>query len=169
MLWTAPRPRKVKWPCKAAFSAGGEPYLHLYLHSNSGGPGMAFQGATLRVRFWPEPSKWDDRRRRSRSRCNSPSPRSSLRRQTELLQNSPTGQPDSRNAMAMAISVAAQRADRPSYGFRGSATFGVRFGGSLGSHEASQLKIRFVPFELMVRVASRRRARILLSTHANVN
>jgi hypothetical protein len=48
---------------------------------------------------------------------------------------------DSRNAMAMAISVAAQRADRPSYGFRGSATFGVRFGGSLGSHEASQLEI----------------------------
>jgi hypothetical protein len=89
--------------------------------------------------------------------------------QTELLQNSPTGQPDSRNAMAMAISVAAQRADRPSYGFRGSATFGVRFGGSLVSHEASQLKIRFVPFELMVRVASRRRAHILLSTHANVN
>ena len=69
-----------KSPCNVGCSRqGGEPYLHLYPHSSSGGPGMAFQGRGMprqrRTRqrpryglnFGREPSKWDDRRRRPRS------------------------------------------------------------------------------------------------------
>ena len=43
---------------KRCFRQGGEPYLHLYPHSSSGGPGMAFQGrartrqSRATVKFW---------------------------------------------------------------------------------------------------------------------
>jgi hypothetical protein len=42
--WRSRRPGGAKWPCKTVFAARDEPYLHLYPHSSSGGPGMPFQG-----------------------------------------------------------------------------------------------------------------------------
>jgi hypothetical protein len=94
---------------------------------------MAFQGrgmhtphpapagapaATLRVKFWPEPSKWDDRR---------PHPRSNTQpmqfaaaeivpaadKFRELLQKLIA--PDTRNAMAISVALNAP-IDRPHYG-----------------------------------------------------
>ena len=71
--------------------------------------GIGAPAATLWVKFWPEPSKWDDRRRRPRSNTQPMQfavaeivPAADKFR--ELLQKLIA--PDTRNAMAMAISVA---------------------------------------------------------------
>src|SRR5437870_1078621 len=50
MLWTAPRPREVKRPCKAAFFGKGRA---LPAPVPASPPAADAPAATLRVKFWP--------------------------------------------------------------------------------------------------------------------